>query len=154
MGLANFSPYRAAQAVWLKDALARPEIASAPYIVVFCHIPLFDSDPEANPGDRFENWADWHKECADLWGPLFAEAGVQVVVAAHKHHYRYDPATATRPWAQVVGGGPGKNPWNFPTVIKGETTGGELKLTVKNILTGQVVGTHAFKPRKGFLGIS
>lgn len=154
MGLANFSPYRAAQAVWLKDELARPEIANAPYIVVFCHIPLFDSDPDANPGDRFENWADWQKECADLWGPLFAEAGVQVVVAAHKHHYRYDPATATRPWAQVVGGGPGKNPWNFPTVIRGETTGGELKLTVKNILTGQVVGTHAFKPRKGFLGIS
>ena len=154
MGLANFSPYRAAQAVWLKDALARPEIANAPYIVVFCHIPLFDSDPDANPGDRFENWADWHKECADLWGPLFVEAGVQVVVAAHKHHYRYDPATASRPWAQVVGGGTGKNPWNFPTVIKGETTGGELKLTVKNILTGQIVGTHAFKPRKGFLGIS
>ena len=154
MGLANFSPYRRAQTGWLKEALARPEIDGAPYIVVFCHIPLFDSYPEANPGDRLENWADWQKECADLWGPLFAQHGVQVVVAAHKHRYRYDPATADRPWAQIVGGGPGKNPWNYPTVIEGETAGGKLKLTVHNILTGKVAGTHAFRPRTGFLGIA
>jgi hypothetical protein len=152
MGLANFSPYRKAQTVWLEEALARREIDGAPYIVVFCHIPLFDSYPEANPGDRLENWADWQKECADLWGPLFARHGVQVVVAAHKHRYRFDPATAGRPWAQLVGGGPGKNPWNYPTVIAGDTAGGELKLTVHNILTGKVVGTHAFKPRRGILG--
>ena len=154
MGLANFSPYRAAQTVWLRETLARPEIDGAPYIVVFCHIPLFDSDPEANPGDRFENWADWQKECADQWGPLMARHGVQVVVAAHMHRYRFDPATPDRSWAQVVGGGPGKNEQvSYPTVIEGDTSGGELKLTVHNILTGQVVGTHSFKPHKsGFLG--
>ena len=154
MGMANFSPYRRAQTLWLKEALARPEIDGAPYIVVFCHIPLFDSYPEANPGDLLENWADWQKECVDLWGPLFAEHGVQVVVAAHKHRYRFDPATADRSWAQVVGGGPGKNPWNVPTVIEGETVGGELKLTVHDILAGKVMATHAFKPRTGFLRLA
>ena len=154
MGLANFAPYREAQAVWLRDVLARPDIDSAPYIVAFCHIPLFDANPDANPGDRFENWADWRKDCADLWGPLFAKHGVQLVVAAHKHRYRFDPATADRPWAQIVGGGPGRTAQHFPTVIEGAVEGGQLKLTVHNVLTGEVVGTHAFKPRKtGFLGL-
>ncbi len=149
MGLANFAPYRKAQTVWLEEALARPDIDSAPYIVAFCHIPLFDGDPEANPGDRFENWADWQKDCADQWGPLFAKHGVQVVVAGHKHCYRFDPPAADRPWAQIVGGGPGRNgKVNYPTVIEGVAADGELKLTVHNILTGEVAGSHSFKPRK------
>ena len=33
-------PYRVAQREWLRDALKQPEIASAPYLVAFCHIPL------------------------------------------------------------------------------------------------------------------
>ena len=70
------------------------------------------------------------------------------------HRYRFDPATADRPWAQIVGGGPGKNPWNFPTVIEGEIVGGELRLTCHNVLTGKIAGTHAFKPRFRFLGLA
>lgn len=147
MGLANFAPYRKAQTVWLRDALARPEIDGAPYIVVFCHIPLFDPDPLANPGDRLENWADWQKDCADQWGPLFVRHRVQVVVAGHQHCYRYDPATAARPWAQIVGGGPGKSARNFPTVIAADTAGGQLTFTVHNVHTGQVAGVHTFRPR-------
>ena len=148
MGMANFDPYRKAQAVWLKDVLARPDIASAPYVVACCHIPLFDADPLANPGDRLENWADWQKACADLWGPLFAAHGVQVVVAAHKHQYRYDAPTPTRPWAQIVGGGPGARALNFPTLIEGEVAGGVLKLSVRNMLSENIVAEHVFKPRR------
>ena len=147
MGLANFSPYRKAQTAWLADALARPEIDGAPHIVAFCHIPLFDSDPEANPGDRFENWADWQKECAEQWGPLFVRHRVGLVVAGHKHHYRFDPATADRPWAQIVGGGPGRSEWNFPTVIEGRVEGGQLRVTVHNVNSGGVAGDFTFKPR-------
>ena len=40
-GLANFSPYRRAQAKWLEEALARPDIAGAKFRVLFCHLPLF-----------------------------------------------------------------------------------------------------------------
>jgi len=154
MGLANFSPYRKAQTAWLEDALRRPEIDGAPFIVAFCHIPLFDSDSEANPGDRFENWADWQKECADQWGPIFERHGVQLVVAGHKHRYRFDPATGERTWAQIVGGGPGRSPVCFPTVIEGRTEGGLLKVTVHDVLAGKIVGVHSFEPRKtGFWGM-
>ena len=50
-GLFKSAEYREAQTAWLRDALKRPEIASAPYLVAFCHIPLFDDDPSHNPGD-------------------------------------------------------------------------------------------------------
>lgn len=43
--------YRRAQTDWLRDVLQRPEIKSAPFLVAFCHIPLHDSRPNANPGD-------------------------------------------------------------------------------------------------------
>ncbi|MBQ1751738.1 MAG: metallophosphoesterase, partial [Bacteroidales bacterium] len=50
-GLFNSEAYREAQVAWLADALKKKEIASAPHLVAFCHIPLFDPDPKANPGD-------------------------------------------------------------------------------------------------------
>ena len=161
-GLFACEPYRRAQVAWLADALARPEIASAPYIVAFCHIPLFDPRPWANPGGICDNgggkyrhdFALWEKSCAEMWGPLLARARVQVVIAAHEHEYRYDAPTADRPWAQVVGGGPemgvvrGKPaPERFPTVIEGKVGGGELKIVVHDVLNGCIAGVHTFRPR-------
>ena len=161
-GLFACEPYRRAQTQWLADALERPEIASAPYIVAFCHIPLFDDRPWAHPGDVCDNgggryrhdFALWEKSCAEMWGPLLAKARVQVVVAAHEHEYRYDAPTASRPWAQVVGGGPelgtvrGKPaPERFPTVIEGKVERGALKITVHDVFHRSIAGTHVFAPR-------
>ena len=67
-----------------------------------------------------------------------------------KKDARFDPATAERPWAQIVGGGPEMTlsaPDRFPTVVEGKVAGGELKITVHNIKTGSVQAEHAFKPR-------
>ena len=50
-GLFTSGPYREAQTEWLRDALQREEIRTAPYLVAFCHIPLFDDNPRHNPGD-------------------------------------------------------------------------------------------------------
>lgn len=38
-GLFTSGPYREAQTEWLRDALQREEIRTAPYLVAFCHIP-------------------------------------------------------------------------------------------------------------------
>ena len=98
-GLFNSAAYREAQTAWLRDALKRKEIDSAPYIVAFCHIPLFDPRPDENPGDiapadydpRYRtDYASWQRTCANLWGPLLAKAGCQLVITAHQHRYRYD----------------------------------------------------------------
>ncbi|MBO5940288.1 MAG: metallophosphoesterase [Kiritimatiellae bacterium] len=158
-GNAHFEKYRAMQADWLRDQFKRPEIASAPYVVAFCHIPLFDARPEANPGNILENWADYQKECADQWGPILTENGVQLVVCGHKHKLRFDPADSGRSWAQIVGGGPelGYVGWGpnkrpdstrFPTVVEGKVEAGKLVVRAHNVLSGTVAACYEFAPRK------
>ena len=151
-GLANFEPYRKAQAAWLEKALARPDIASAKYKVVFCHIPLYAApDHPDYPHDGVkvdpEDYAYWSRECHDLWVPILEKAGVQLVVCGHKHRFRFDAPTADRPWAQVVGGGPelgvtrGKPDAG---VIEGMVEDGKLKITIHNLKTGVVQAEHLF----------
>lgn len=164
-GIFKMKEYREAQTEWLRDALKRPEIASAPFIVAFCHIPLFDSNPKRNPGDvapddhdpRYsQDFAMWQRTCAKMWCPLLEKAGAQLIITAHQHCYRYDEPTADRPWAQIVGGGPEmgeyngkKRPEKFPTVIEGEVRERQLHITIHNLLSGKVQQTFDFKPRKG-----
>lgn len=157
-GLVNCEPYRDAQTQWLAEQFQRPEIKSAPFVVAFCHIPLFDKRPDANGGGVLEGFADYQKQCADAWGPIFNANSVQVVVAAHMHRYRYDAASGERKWAQIVGGGPecgiaghGKNvrpdEGHFPTVIEGKVENGELKIVVHNTFRNTIAATHSFKSR-------
>lgn len=157
-GLFNSGPYREAQALWLKETLLREDIASAPYLVTFCHIPLFDPRPDENPGDLApadtapgyrRNWAAWQRTCSRLWGPLLQDAGCQLLITAHQHCYRYDaPAATGQGWAQIVGGGTSKVGSGFPTVIEGKIVAGELCVTVYNAFTGKICGEHCFAPRR------
>lgn len=153
-GLANFEPYRRAQAVWLEKALARPDIAAAKFKVVFCHIPLFAAPNHPDyPHDGVKidpkDFAHWSRECHDLWDSLLRKAGVCLVVAAHTHCYRFDPATPDRPWAQIVGGGPEMHrskSFLFPTVIEGRVEAGTLRIIVHNVKTGAVQAEHVIAP--------
>ena len=156
-GLFASEPYRVAQADWLKDALEQPEIASAPHLVAFCHIPLFDARPEENPGDVYpddtdprykQDFASWQRTCAKLWGPLLEKAGCQLVVSGHQHRVRYDAPAEDRSWGQLVGGGPHyKSSETFPTVIEGYVKGGKLKIKVHNAVNGEVLHELSFKKR-------
>lgn len=151
-GLANFTPYRKAQAKWLEEQLARPEIASAKFKVLFCHIPLFPRNEKESlpPWDGTtvhpEGFAYWSRECRDLWAPIFEKAGVQLVVCGHKHRFDYFPANKEHPWAMVIGGGPelgrgrnGPDPRLFPTVVEGKVVDGKLRLIVHDVLNDKVV---------------
>ena len=166
-GLFTSGPYREAQTEWLRDALAREEIRTAPYLVAFCHIPLFDDNPRHNPGDiapadkdpqYSTDFALWQRTCAQLWAPLLEEAGCQLVITAHQHRYRYDAPTADRPWAQIVGGGPDlgftgsgdnrkEDPGKFPTVVEGLVHRGHLEIRVHNLVTGTIQDRFTFRPR-------
>ena len=170
-GLFNMEPYRVAQRAWLEDALARPEIQSAPYLVAFCHIPLYDPRPRANPGDcdkdgggrYFADFAIWQRTCANLWGPLLEKAGCQLVVTAHQHKYRYDEPIAGRSWAHIVGGGPElgvvgrvvngervqvKDESRFPTVVEGFVEGGRLRVRVHDVVKNCLAGEFDYAPRR------
>lgn len=141
-GVTRFTEHRRLQAQWLVEQFKRPEIASAPYVVAFVHIPIFDSDPHANPGTILENYADWQGECAELWGPILSANRVQLVLAGHCHRFRYDPSAPDRSWAQIVGGGPAN-----PTVLEGLVEDGSLRIRVHDPLTGERMGEYAFAPR-------
>lgn len=158
-GLFSSGPYREAQVAWLRDALQRPDISSAPFLVAVCHIPLFDPDPRANPGDILPkdagnaydtDFAAWQRTCANLWSPLLEQAGCQLVVTAHQHRYRYDAPTATRSWAQIVGGGPEMNlqTGHYPTVIEGRVHQSLLRIRVHNLLSDTVQEQFTFAPRR------
>ena len=155
-GLFKMKPYREKQAKWLAEVIETPAVKTAKFKVAFCHIPLFDARPWTNPGDvapadtapqYTHQFAIWQRTCANLWGPSFKKAGVQLVIAAHQHEFRYDAPAADRPWAQIVGGGPNldpANPKSFPTVIEGKIADGNLIVTVHDVLNGKVVGEYGF----------
>ncbi len=154
--LFNSAPYREAQVAWLRDALKRKEISSAKHLVAFCHIPLFDPRPKANPGDLApydehpdynSSFAAWQRTCANLWMPVLEKAKCKLLITAHQHHYRYYAATKDRPWAEIIGGGPdcdGKDKNMFPTVIEGKTEDGKLRIDVHNLLTDSIQDTFFF----------
>lgn len=154
-GIYQMKAYREKQARWLAEAINSPIVTEAKFKVVFCHIPLFDSRPDANPGDLApadtapgypKNWAAWQRTCANLWGPLFEKAGVQLVITAHQHRFRYDSPDFNRSWAQIVGGGCGldKTRSDYPTVIEGFVKDGMLKIIVYDVLNEKIIGEYSF----------
>ena len=156
-GLFNSEAYREAQVDWLRDALKKKEIATAPFLVAFCHIPLFDDDPTHNPGDvapadkdpqYSADFAYWQRTCAKLWTPLLQKAKCQLIVTAHMHTYRYDAPDGTRKWGHLVGGGPEwRDEVKFPTVIEGRVEGRRLHISVHNIHTGAIQDEYWFNAR-------
>lgn len=143
-GGARFQAFRDRQTAWLKAALARPDVASAPFIVPVYHVPIV---PETETN------------CLASWGRLFTEAGVTAAIAGHTHTPTFHAPDATRPWAEIVGGGPifgeffGDRghltlPHMFPTVILCDVEKGRLVVTVYDLWRRKVFGEWSFAPRK------
>jgi predicted phosphodiesterase len=142
-GLASFEPYRKAQAEWLAATLARPDIATAPYIVVCCHIPLWGLEGH-NGGDTLEGYAYYSQFSQTAWHPALAKAGVQLVISGHMHEFRYDAPTEKHPYAQLVGGGPRPQ---IATIIRGAANAERLEVTAYK-LDETKLGSWQFTPRK------
>ncbi len=104
-GLAAFEPYRRAQEQWLIKALAQPEIASAPHLVAFAHIPLRGL-PGHNDGQTDSGYAYYSGQGQDLWLPHLIKAKCKVILSGHTHRMRSDAPTEKFPIRQIVGGGP------------------------------------------------
>ena len=160
-GLFNSEPYRVAQKAWLEDALGRPDIADAPFLVACCHIPLYDSRPDQNPGDVYPadydpkyltDYAHWQRSCMRLWGPLLTQAGCQLVISGHQHSFNYEPAGGDRSWAQIVGGGPhisgDSTQRQFPTLTDVRVKGGKLKAVVYDMLHDIKLASYTYTSKK------
>jgi hypothetical protein len=105
-GRVAFQQLREEQAAWLQQVITRPEIASAPHKIVFCHIPLRWIDEPARvdyAGGGFDHYA---RSSRDLWHDTLVAWGAQVIISGHTHRPASIPATAAFPYAQMIGGGP------------------------------------------------
>ncbi len=152
--------YREKQKEWLADVLKEPQIKKAPFLVVICHIPLFDPSPHTNPGDLYPadegegfspNFALWQRQCAKLWGGLIQEAGCQVVICAHQHRYQYHAADQERSWDEFIGGGPNleeKDGKHFPTIIECFEKDQKLVVRTHNLTTDEIIDEHFYARRK------
>jgi acid phosphatase type 7 len=142
-GLAAFEPYRQAQREWLAGVLRRPEIATAPFLVMCCHIPI-NGLPGDNAGDTMEGYARFMGQGQRLWGPLLSEAGAQVVISGHTHRFRYDPPEGKRGYGQLVGGAPAPE---WATLIRARVAQDKLELAAHK-MDGSLWDQWVFKPRK------
>ena len=76
--LAEFDAYRAAELEWLKEAVKRPEVVSAPIKICLMHIP-----PYKNKTSWYsQNWAN------ENFVPVLNEAGVNLMLSGHIHHHK------------------------------------------------------------------
>jgi len=138
-GTAAYEPYRERQALWLREQLARPEIADAPFKIVFCHIPLRGL-PGQNDGSTLIDHARYSGHGSELWMPSLIEAGVHAVVSGHTHEWRIDAPSDEQPVTQVVGGGPSES---AATVIVIEATATELSIGIQD-LSGATLAEQAW----------
>jgi predicted phosphodiesterase len=130
-GLASFAAYRTAQQGWLRRAIDRPEIRTAPFRVGIAHIPLVWHDYKQVMLYSPDGKAKWHD--------LLAEAGIQLLISGHVHKHTWIPA-GDAPYAQLTGGGPKQDNATF---IQGHADERELRVVVKD-LEGRELGAYAF----------
>lgn len=139
-GTAAYEPYREAQAAWLREVVEREEIRTAPFRVLFCHIPL-RGQPGQNDGTTLNGYAYWCGDGARHWLPILRAAKFHAIVSGHMHQWRVDDPTPDEPLAQIVGGGP--SPKNA-TLIRVDCTAKELKIVIED-LQQQVLAERSWK---------
>jgi len=142
-GMAAYEPYREAQREWLLKALKQPEIASAPYLIAFCHIPLRGLKGD-NDGTGPSGYCAYSGFGQKLWMKPLIDAGCQMLLSGHTHQHRIDKPNQEFPLYQVVGGGPKKN---NAGLVHLNANSKQLKLIIED-LTHKNVGEVTLQPRK------
>lgn len=140
-GTASYEPYREQQATWLKEVVSRPEIASAPFKLAICHIPLRGLDGQPD-GTTLDDYARYSGFGTKLWLPTLKTSGFHAILSGHMHSHRHDLPTEDMPVHQFVGGGP--KPENATLTIvdvqqSGQNTETEIRI---NDLSGTVHHRH------------
>lgn len=140
-GRVAFDQLRAEQAAWLDTLLRSPAMASAPYRVVFCHIPLrwLDERPQDYAGDGFDRHSGRSRAA---WHDALVRWKAQVIVSGHTHRPAWIPGTAEFPYGQIVGGGPQPT---SATWIEANADAKQLQFTMRK-LDGQTIHQIEFPP--------
>lgn len=140
-GRVAFDALRKEQAGWLAETIRRPEIASAPYRVVFCHIPLRWLDESVQDYDK--TGFDRHSgRSRAAWNQALVSWKAQLIISGHTHHPAWLPPTEEWPYGQLVGGGPQPK---SATWMEGQASSAGLSVRVRD-LDGQVRHEVTLRP--------
>jgi acid phosphatase type 7 len=116
--LSDFEPLRAQQVPFLAKAIEQPEFKSAPFRVMFCHIPLWWRD-ETRVGT-------YCMDARKKWHDLLVQGGVQMVISGHTHDFDCFRANEKHPYVQLIGGGPRPRHASY---IRGHANADRLNVT-------------------------
>lgn len=141
-GVAAFEPLIREQAAWLEKIIRHPALRSAPYRVVFCHIPLRWTDEVPADYDN-KGWDHVSLRGRAAWHDSLVRWGTQVIISGHNHKLTWLPADKKFPYAQLLGGG---RSLSTATVIRGHASAKELRLTATMIEDGSVGHESSFSP--------
>lgn len=138
-GRAAFETLRKEQAVWLAEVIRRPEMRTAPYRLVCCHLPLrwTDEGPQDYANDGYDRFSASSRA---LWHDLLVAWRTQVVISGHTHQSTWLPPTAEWPYGQLVGGGPEPERASW---IEGSADASALRLCQRN-LAGEILHDLTF----------
>jgi hypothetical protein len=132
---------RKEQALWLAEVIRRPDIANAPYRIVFCHIPLRWLQEKVPDYDN-KGFDAFSKRSRDAWHRSLVEWKAQLIISGHTHHHAWLPPTEEWPYGQLVGGGP---QLNSATWMHGKADSRALQIRVMD-LDGAVRHEVEFAP--------
>lgn len=122
-GTAAYDAYREAEAEWLRETVRSEAFRSAPVKVALLHVP-----PEKGRG--------WHgsNELKRLLIPILNEAGVDVMLSGHLHHYSFRKA--------------GECGTEFPVMVNSNNDRLEVRITSSQIVidvvdaAGKTIHSH------------
>lgn len=134
--------YRIMQQAWLEKAVEDPRFTSAPFRLLFCHIPLRWGNMGAT--GEYSPWS------AELWTPALAKGRVQAVFSGHTHAFWHSQPTAAQPFHQIVGGGPETRSTGWSptpaTLTEITATRQALRISVAEAVSGKEHLTLALNP--------
>lgn len=144
-GVPASEPHLARQARWLAEITTRPGLRDAPYRVVFCHIPL----RWTNEGPQ-----DYSKKGFDrvslrgraLWHDTLVRWGAQIIISGHVHRAGLLAPDARYPYAQLLGGGPGRGANDRPTLITGNADARQLRITCTRVEDNETLHALTLPP--------
>jgi hypothetical protein len=148
LGLGDFAALIRAQGEWLAREIEKPHLKDAPYKVVFCHIPL-RWKKEENPDYANGGFDHWSRRGREAWHASLVKWGAQLVVSGHTHERHHMPASPEFPYAQLVGGGPGRAGFaggDRPFLITAQAGPERMTFRLLDVPEGRVVFETSFPP--------
>ncbi|MBT3198924.1 MAG: metallophosphoesterase [Phycisphaerales bacterium] len=133
-GLADYEDYRRAQTQWLKTALKRPEIKSAPFLIAACHIPLRGLKGQ-NDGQTLKGYASYSGHGQTEWLKPLADAKCRMIISGHTHRPRIQKPDDDCPIYQVIGGG---SRASSATLVRLQADNAKLQLTIEDLQAKQI----------------